>query len=247
MSAKPCFVLIRGLLRDARHWGAFTGVLRKQFPEADIWVPDIPGNGRRYHETSPDSIEKMTEALRQQLEHRKNLNLIALSMGGMVAIDWMTRYPDDIASAVLINTSVRPLSPFYQRLRWQIYPGIIKMLCQSEMQREHTILALTSNYYRNNKDILNSWQRWQQQQPVSALSGRNQLLAAATFKISQKPKQPILIVTSSADRLVDYRCSKRLQQLWLTDYQQHDKAGHDLPLDDPDWLAAFIRDWLIKP
>ncbi len=243
---KAVFVLIRGLLRESRHWGEFSKTLQQQFPEASILTPDIPGNGCLYQQTSPNNIADLTDALRSQVSQSRQLNLIAISMGGMIAIDWMMRYPDEVSSAVLINTSARPFSPFYQRLRWQTYPTIIKMLCHSKRRQEQDILALTSNRHTHNKELLGNWQRWQQQNPVSAASARNQLLAAATFSITAQPKQPILIVSSSADKLVSHQCSQKIHQQWQTAYQHHATAGHDLPLDEPDWLSGVIGHWFTQ-
>ena len=118
MTGNEHFVLIRGLLREARHWGEFTGSLQQQFPHATINTPDIPGNGRLHQIASPTTIAEMTEALREQINTNQPLRLIALSMGGMIASDWMIRYPHEVEAAVLINTSARPFSPFYHRMRW---------------------------------------------------------------------------------------------------------------------------------
>ena len=237
-------VLIRGLVREARHWGDFTGILKQLNPNANIQTPDIPGNGYLYDVSSPNTIAAMTEVVRQQIPIRNKLNLIAISMGGMIAIDWMCHYPGEINSAVLINTSARPISPFYQRLRWHIYPEIIRILLRSKTSQEQLILALTSNKHHQNKDILNEWLEWQHQYPVTARNAGHQLLAAAKFSIFQKPTQPVLIVTSTADRLVDYRCSLDLHRTWQTDYEQHHSAGHDLSLDEPEWLANIAKQWI---
>ncbi|MDP1550162.1 MAG: alpha/beta hydrolase, partial [Nitrosomonas sp.] len=70
-----------------------------------------------------------------------------------------------------------------------------------------------------------------------------QFLAAAKFSVTDKPQQPLLVVTSRADRLVDYRCSLKLAQILETDYEQHETAGHDLPLDETEWLAHVIKQW----
>ena len=244
MTDNQHFVLIRGLLREARHWGVFTASLQQQFPEATISTPDIPGNGRMHHAASPTTIAEMTEVLRAQVVTQYPFRLVALSMGGMIAIDWMTRYPHEVEAAMLINTSAQPFSPFYHRLRWTIYPQIMKMIVQSAAQRESDILRLTSNRHSHDHQLLESWQQWQQQNPVSTVSARNQFLAAIKLSIAAKPQQPILIVTSRADRLVDFRCSLKLAQTWGTDYMQHETAGHDLPLDEPEWLVNTLKQWL---
>ncbi len=237
------FVLIRGLLRESRHWGKFRKILPQYFPGADVYTPDIPGNGQLHKQTSPKTIAGLTDALRQQIPTRHKLNLVAVSMGAMIAIDWINRYPEEINTAVLINTSAGSCSPFYHRLRWQIYPAVIKMLFRSKRQREQDILLLTSNRHRQDSHLLKSWQQWQQQHPISATSAKNQLLAAAKFSLPPQPHHPILIIASKTDRLVNYRCSLALQKIWQTDYQQHNTAGHDIPLDEPLWLINIIRQW----
>lgn len=244
MNRPAHFVLLRGLWREARHWGEFPGHLQQQFPGALISMPDIPGNGLRNQEISPDTIGGMTDALRQQVNLSQPVRLIALSMGGMIAIDWMTRYPTEIEAAVLINTSAKPLSPFYRRLRWTAYAHVLRLLFHSRAEREADILRLTSNHHSQDGKLLESWRQWQRQNPVSPASARNQLLAAMKFSVTTQPNQPVLVVTSRADRLVDYRCSCKLAQTCNADYAEHEFAGHDLPLDEPEWLAKIIRQWI---
>lgn len=246
MNRPAHFVLLRGLWREARHWGEFPGHVQQRFPGALISTPDIPGNGLRNHETSPASIAGMTSALRQQVDLSQPIRLIALSMGGMIAIDWMTHYPAEVEAAILINTSARPLSPFYHRLRWTSYPYVLPMILHSAAQREADILRLTSNRHSHDVKLLQNWQQWQRQNPVSPVSARNQLLAAMQFSITAKPQQPLLVITSRGDRLVDYRCSRKLAQTWNADYVEHESAGHDLPLDEPEWLAQRIKQWFDK-
>lgn len=243
MNRPPHFVLLRGLWREARHWGEFPGHLQQRFPNALISTPDIPGNGLRNQEISPDTIGGITDALRQQVNLSQPVRLVALSMGGMIAIDWMMRYPAEIEAAVLINTSARPLSPFYRRLRWTAYAHVLRLLFHSREEREADILRLTSNRHSQDSKLLESWRQWQRQSPVSPASARNQFLAAVKFSITTKPQQPLLVVTSRADRLVDYRCSHKLARTWNADYVEHESAGHDLPLDEPEWLAEVIQRW----
>jgi len=240
---RTTFILIRGLLREQRHWGQFIPSLKQQFPTARIISLDIPGNGSLYQQTSPNTIAGLTESLRQQLPHRSQLHLIAISMGGMIAIDWMNCYPTEIKSTVLINSSLANYSPFYQRLKWQNYPAIFKQIFQPAQQIEPLILNLTSNKYQGDTELLKSWGQWRKQFPVSTKSAFNQLWAAARFKCSTKPLHPLLIAASKKDKLVDYRCSLALQKQWQSDYIEHDSAGHDLPLDDPDWMAQSIHHW----
>jgi pimeloyl-ACP methyl ester carboxylesterase len=56
----------------------------------------------------------------------------------MVAVAWAERYPQELQRMVLINTSLAPHNPFYQRLRPANYPAIIAtMLTGTQRQREN--------------------------------------------------------------------------------------------------------------
>ncbi|MBN3802464.1 alpha/beta hydrolase, partial [Paraburkholderia sp. Ac-20336] len=58
------------------------------------------------------------------------------------------------------------------------------------------------------------------------------------------PRCPLLILSARADRLVNPACSTKLAAAWRTGHRVHPWAGHDLPHDDPAWMAAQIRAWL---
>ncbi|MGR9114534.1 MAG: alpha/beta fold hydrolase [Gammaproteobacteria bacterium] len=240
-------VLLRGMLREQRHWGDFLTCLRQKLPRYSLITVDIPGNGLLCDQKSPNTIRKITESVRKQVKpYAENgpLALVAISMGGMIALDWMDRAPHEIASAVLINTSVRSYAPFYRRLRWRNYAFLPLLFWSNPSKREQIILSLTSNRHGDDIHLLKLWQEWQRQHPVTRQNVLRQLLAASTYKIMRKPEPPTLLIGSRSDRLVDYRCGKALAAAWHTAYLEHPSAGHDLPLDEPQWLADQIGSWL---
>lgn len=240
-------LLLRGLLREQRHWGGFVKQLQAEFSGREIITLDIPGNGRLYKEKSPCTIAEMTDHLRDQIPQKIQSNCLtitALSMGGMIAIDWMIRYPAEISAAVLINTSVRPFSAFYQRLRWQNYFLVIKAFVMQRFEREKLILFLTSNLSTENTRLLNDWVHWNMECPVSPANSVRQLVATAIFSVTERPRQPVLIVSSRLDRLVHHQCSINLAKAWDIPFIEHSSAGHDLPLDDPAWLSNHIGNWM---
>lgn len=238
------FVLIRGLLREKRHWGKFLPLLQQRYPNARISTPEVPGNGELWQQTSPTTISGMTDALRTQVDIEQPLVLLTISMGGMVATDWMARFPLEIKSSILINTSLANVAPFYQRLRWQNYLKIAQILGASVEMQEKNGLQLTSNLHSTDETVLQNWIQWHRQYPPSAHSAFNQLLASARFRFTDKPRHPILLLGSQQDRLVDPRCTQNLHRLWHADLFEHPTAGHDLPLDDPQWVIDRTSDWL---
>ena len=125
------WILLRGLARESAHWGAFVPLLQSTFPDAQVTLLDLPGTGCFYQETSQGTIKAITDRLRHYaLENgfiQQPATILALSLGAMVAWEWMRSYPEDICGATLMNTSFADLSPFYQRLRWQSYKNFVAL------------------------------------------------------------------------------------------------------------------------
>ncbi|MGE5469545.1 MAG: alpha/beta fold hydrolase [Bacteroidota bacterium] len=242
------WILLRGLSRESRHWGDFPAALRAACPDAEIHALDLPGNGRLNRQTSPARVAEMAKSCR---EHLRECGLpppyfvVALSLGAMVAVDWAARHPSEIAGCVLINTSLRPFSPFYQRLKPGNYPALLGLLLRGDPEaRERTILRLTS-CQAERPATLASWVGHARQNPVSPGNALRQLVAAARYRAPlQKPVVPLLIIASAQDKLVDPRSSRRLAAAWNTAFAEHPTAGHDLPLDDAPWVGVEIRRWL---
>ena len=245
------WVLLRGLMREQRHWGRFPNQLAGTVVGAEVVTPDLPGNGERHALQSPTSVADMVAFCRQDLLARglrPPYSLLALSLGGMVAVDWASRHPDELTRCVLINTSMRPYSRFHERLRWHNYGAIIRQLLDGSVdQQERLILRLTSRYgdATERAGLLQRWLGYQREFPVTRGNALRQLWSAARFRApAARPTVPLLVLSSAGDQLVDPRCSRRLAEAWQAEHREHPDAGHDLPLDDGAWVAEHIGKWL---
>lgn len=149
MSDTTTWVLLRGLTRERAHWGPFTGLLQARAPSARVLALDLPGNGQWHRQRSPTCVAEMVDAARAQLavmQAKPPYHLLALSLGAMVALDWATRYPQELAGAVLLNTSLARFSPFHHRLRPANYAALLGLLAGrgGVAGREAMLLRLTS-------------------------------------------------------------------------------------------------------
>jgi pimeloyl-ACP methyl ester carboxylesterase len=244
------WILLRGLTRETRHWGDFPDMLQAALPDADITAIDLPGNGARHERRSPTSIEAIAADCRGQALAsglRPPFKLLAMSLGGMVAVAWASARPDEIAGCVLINTSLRPFSPFHQRLR----PTSYAALCRLAMPLDHSaheagVLALTSSRAADLAGLQENWVAWRREHPVTPMNALRQLAAAARYQAPrQRPIEHLLILAGSQDALVNPSCSRRLAAAWRAAYAEHPTAGHDLPLDDGPWVADQVRRWVV--
>lgn len=242
------WVLLRGLTRESRHWGDFPGVLRQHLNDAEVCLIDLPGNGRLNDRESPLRVPAMAEGCRAQLRElglAPPYFLVAMSLGAMVAVAWAERHPEELVGCVLINTSLRPFSPFHHRLRPRNYLPLLAMLLPGSdaARRERTILQLTSSQpERPEKQA--EWAAYARENPVSPGNALCQLLAAAGYRAPlRQPGPPLLVLASAGDRLVNPDCSRRLAGQWQAAFVEHPTAGHDLPLDDGAWVAGQVALW----
>lgn len=236
------WVLLRGLAREARHWGDFPRLLSAAFPGADIRTPDLPGNGARCAERTPARVAQIVDSLREPAAPKTWL--LGLSLGGMVCVDWAARYPAEVAGCVLLNSSMRPFSPFYERLRPACYATVAALLLERDAARRETgILSLTSAGAP--AALAQAWAAYAAERPVARGNVLRQLLAAARFRApSRPPPVPFLILGAAGDRLVDPRCSRALATAWGMPIAVHPGAGHDLPLDAGPWVIEETKRWL---
>ncbi len=244
------WILLRGLTRESRHWGAFPRHLGDSLGGAAVICLDLPGNGKLNQLASPASVEAMAEYCHAELTRRgvtPPCRVLAMSLGAMVTVAWATSHPEDIEAAVLVSTSLRPFSPPHQRLRPRNYPRFLRLLAGMAGDRdvETAIFDMTTRLVATRGKLIEEWLQWRRENPVSSGNALRQLLAAARYRAP--PRSPInrlLLLAGAGDRLVDPRCSRALAARWQAPMAMHPTAGHDLPLDDEAWVLARIMDWL---
>lgn len=243
------WVLLRGLVRQQKHWEQFPARFAEAFPEARVHTLDLPGNGVLCDRPSPLTVREMMESARQQLQVRGMtgpVNLLAISLGGMVAIEWMHRHRQQVASAVIINSSLRDAGTLFDRLQPANYPAILKnlLLQRDPYSREKLILDISSNLYPHKAALARKWTEYATTHPTSRRNALRQLLAAARYAAPRRrPHDRVLVLNSARDRLVNPVCSERMARRWDWPLRTHSHAGHDLPLDDGPWILQQIQQW----
>jgi len=262
------WILLRGLTREARHWGALPDMLRtsldgraKQRERAAgatatrVLTIDLPGNGENAGLRAPTDVGAMVDFVREAARASGAAgppgpySVLAMSLGGMVATCWAQRHPTEIARLVLINTSMRPFSRVDQRLRPRAWPGLARIAWhwRNAAVAEAAIHRLTCNNRERFDADLTDWTAIRESAPVSRGNALRQLLAGARFRAGrQRPACATLVLSSQADGLVDPVCSASLAAAWGAGHERHPWAGHDLPHDDAAWTVERIGAWLAQ-
>lgn len=244
------WLLLRGLARHSEHWGDFPARLANVVAGAgdNVYVLDLPGTGAHCDEVSPDTIPAIREGVQAFARDLPGpLILVGLSLGGMVALDWASCQPQGvagvIAGVVAINSS-SGWSPLWHRLQPNRWGAVLKLMTDPSVdRRESAILSLTSNV-KHSPQVLAHWRDLHNRCPVTRRTALRQIRAAARYRpAANPPDMPVLLLASRADRLVSSRCSEKLAELWRCDLAEHSWAGHDLPLDDPEWVLARLQEF----
>lgn len=244
------FILLRGLAREAGHWLEFPANLQQQLgPSGKIHCIDFPGCGEYHQEPALTSITAMTDHTRRELQARihhpqgEPVYLLGISMGGMVALDWVQRFPHEISGLVLINSSSGN-QPFWWRLQPGAWLTMVLALISPARQREALVLRRVSNRPVDFQQRLQQWLAIQMQRPISRETILTMLRAAASFvpQVTHFPRG--LILASKLDRLVSVQASEALARRFHWPLALHPSAGHDLPMDDGHWVIQQIIAWL---
>lgn len=228
-------------------------------------TPDLPGCGAEHATTSPTSVAAIAAHVRGQVHaasdrHRDQpVWLLAMSLGAMVACQWMLAHPGEVAGVVLINGSVGALSPPWRRMR---VAGLLRLvraaLSRDPVARERLIASVVSGRPAAVEGALARWVELARGRPVRLATALRQILAAARFRLpaavtlpaaaaaaATTVPVPALVLVSASDRLVHPSCSAAIARRLEAVVREHPDAGHDLPLDDPDWVADQVDDWLV--
>lgn len=243
------WVLLRGLAREKGHWGPFAEKFRDQFPMDEVLQLDLPGAGEYRSLPSPRDLSGIFHFVREKAVERTRAQtqfaLVALSLGGMVALEWMRQKPEDLCGVVLINSSSKAISPAFHRLRWQIWGKFLSLLAvTSPRERERGIAELVINSEAAREKALPLWHRLAVEHPMSYTNLLHQLYAASRYKsLPASDAVPTLMLCSLGDRLVDPSCSMALAEKMRWPLEKHSWAGHDLTWDDGDWVLQRIAAW----
>lgn len=238
------FLLLRGLAREAAHWGSFVDRLKELPFVGSVECVDLPGAGKFNKLTSPLSIAENAEFVLSRLDEEVEKRVIfSVSLGSMVAVEMLQKRPDLFEMAFVMNTSFANLSPLYHRLQLQAFKQFLRIGRAGDdlQKREYEVVKMVSNFSDRWLPVSQAWADIAEKRPMLFKNFARQLVAAATYKIAkERPEVPIVVLRSLKDKMVDPSCSEALASHWDLPMESHPRGGHDLCIDDPEWVIEKI-------
>ncbi len=240
------WIFLRGLARETRHWGKFPQLFQEHFPETHHYVLEIPGVGKKHLETAPLDLTRYVDLLRQEwnelkFKHNGPWGILAISMGAMIAMTWLKRYPEDFKAAIFINSSAGNLSGIKDRFSIEAMKMVGDLFFKEDYeQRESAILNLTTDKILITDELIKEYASYSKQYPIKRKNFLAQMFAASRFKVpSTLPFSPI-IINGAKDALASPRCSEILAKHFKVPLYRDQQSGHDLPLDNPQFIIETI-------
>ncbi|WP_297892126.1 alpha/beta hydrolase [Shewanella sp.] len=238
------WVLLRGLMRDQRHWHGFDQRLRQK--GLRVLTPDLPGNGRLTHITSPLNIADYAAAVWQQIDEHcseaEPFYLLGLSMGGMLAMEMARQRPWQIKQVFILNSSAANLSPWYQRFNpiHAVKAIFLRKKGKDLNAIESSIVRLTSFRHCNDRQLIAHWSQLRRVSCPSLSNTWRQLWAALIYQCPATLFVPVSVLCGDRDALVSIESSRALARHFQTELIVLAYCGHDAAIDVPAKLAHYL-------
>lgn len=249
------WLLLGPIARECATWGDAPQRLLQQLrgvqPGVDLFQLDLPGTGRLCRERSPARVEDLLQGLRARVRAaglQGPCGLMASSWAGCVATEWARRYPEELGALVLISPAMRPFTQVLRSVPAGLWPqALTKLLGRRAFWRRDVALWNGQTLLRRpTPDLLSHWRELRRAHPVRARNGWRQLLAVWRYETSKRRPHPhVLLLAGKGDAWIDWRVSAAISRAWGAAVRVHPEAGHDLLLDDPQWVARSVADWLL--
>lgn len=244
MVPKRSLILIRGLTRGQGHWADFLPILKAKAPHIEVECLDLPGNGERYQEQSFLSTAEVARDLRSRsrfIAEGKKVSMLGHSLGGMVAVEWAKQFPQDFEKLYLMNTSASNSGNLLERLNLLNLPAFLRRgFARDEFARERLVLSVIANNPERIEKLIPTLAKYSKNHKVRPANAIRQLWSAATTRFPAKAPVTTEILAAQKDRLVSSTNSVELGKMWKIPVRLHPWGGHDLAVDDPDWLVEQL-------
>lgn len=251
-SAQRNWILIRGLARGVGHWGDFSKLFEKSFSEDKIYYVDIPGNGYLNHIKTPLKISEFIPFFEKQLRQQNfNANLptygYSLSLGSMAMVEWARQKPDFFSQIYISNTSAGNFSNIFKRLSYKaILLGMKISHLQDIRQKELAALLITTSMSKeqieqSHQQQLSSIVKYSQEYPTHPKNILRQLIAASIFYFPREAPTEVILMSGLKDQFVSPSCTVDIEKHWKCRHHKHPTAGHDISMQDPEWVIEKIK------
>ena len=246
----PPLLLIQGLGYATWGWEQHVPALAERFRTITF---DNRGAGRSDKPDEPYSIELLAEDALVVLDElgSRPAHVVGFSMGGYIALTLARRWPDAVASLVLVATSCGGSEahgvPEATARAW----AEASALPPAEFARRSMPLSYAPGWADAHPDEFERFLTARLRHPTPGFAWRRQLAACEEFLTAgidvDAVAVPALVVHGTADRVVPYPNAELLvRRLPQAEHLRLEGAGHLALLERPDEVSRAIVEFLSR-
>jgi pimeloyl-ACP methyl ester carboxylesterase len=225
-------VLIHGAASSSLLW---LDLLRRLWPERRALAPDLPGHGQSGRWPEAPSVALYRDAVGAVCAHSgvPRAVLVGHSMGALVALACAAAWPDRVAGLILVGAATRLLAS--SDLRAALDAGRSAELLSQIAWSPATPRAVREQHGRALLSAAESTTR----ADFAALDGFD------AAPLCPSLRTPTLVIAGEDDLLVPVTEARRLAAaISGAQWALLARAGHLIPVEQPDALAGEVRRWL---
>lgn len=234
------------------HSGVWQGILPALKNQFHCYAVDMLEHGETQHSNSQSfSLENMRDELNQLIASIDSDNIVLLgwSLGGLVALDYSSCFPDTVKKLILVSSN----ACFCKNEHWLhgIDSAVLDSFAtQLEKDYKKTVdkfMALQmfgTDDYRQSLKVLKSSIASRAMPSIAALRHgldilKNGDLASKLHCIDQ----PVLMITGEHDRLMPYQAAEAMQRLFKNArHEMIEGAGHAPFISHQNKFVAIIKE-----
>lgn len=241
-------LLLHGISNSGRAWAP-------QVPELvaaghRVIVPDHAGHGASGALSAPFGVADIADDTEALIEHLgiDQLDIIGLSLGGMVALELALRHPQRIGRLIVANSFDRTATPEFAAMA-EGWAGIFEQSHGPVLRLEQNWPSLVSPAFQATAEGLRTWQVWH----GIAASAHGPSLAHVARGITSFDRadsiadlaMPTLFIAGELDRMSPPDLSRAMvQHATQGSYRLIEGAGHISNVDSAEAFTQSILQFL---
>lgn len=243
-------LLLHGISNSGRAWGPQIAPLVEAGHR--VIVPDHAGHGASSKLTAPFGVAALADDIEALLAHLdiESVDLVGLSLGGMIALELALRHPERIGRLVVANSFDKTTTPVFHALA-EGWATIFERPGGPAQRLEQSWPSLVSPAFQATPEGLRTYQVWH---GIAATADGASLAHVArgigAFDVTEHIAalaMPTLFIAASLDAMSSPETSLRMaESAPLGRYVEIDGAAHISNVDSADRFSALLLEFLGK-
>lgn len=241
-------LLLHGVSNSGRAWGPQIAPLVEAGYR--VIVPDHAGHGASSKLTASFGVAALADDIEALLAHLdiRSVDLVGLSLGGMIALELALRHPERIGRLVVANSFDKATTPVFHALA-EGWATIFERPGGPVQRLEQSWPSLVSPAFQATPEGLRTYQVWH---GIAATADGNSLAHVArgigTFDVTEHIAalaMPTLFIAGSLDAMSPPEASQSMaERVPKGHYAEIDGAAHISNVDSADRFSALLLEFL---